>query len=237
MVTGRVPFEASTPSEVMRKHLKEPLVPPDHINIALTAGISEVIEVMMTKNVKDRYNSMEELLIDLKAIQEGRAPLQARQKFNIDALEQLEEGRPVDIHASDETLYTEETITKYRVGLVDRVEKQRHERQSSLLAPQWKSGESTQSSKTSKRVSSLSQVRFDPPSKRLQSHPQDHGWIRPPVCQVRERAPPFQHSEVSLVNSPCLHTEFRCVLGRKNGGVGRKLERGRRSVGLSESGL
>jgi len=118
MVTGRVPFEASTPSEVMRKHLKEPLVPPDHINIALTAGISEVIEVMMAKKTKDRYNSMEELLIDLKAIQEGRAPLQARQKFNIDTLEQLEEGRPVDIHAAEETLYTEETITRYRIGLV-----------------------------------------------------------------------------------------------------------------------
>jgi serine/threonine-protein kinase len=118
MVTGRVPFEASNPSEVMRKHLKEPMTPPDHINIALTAGISEVIEVMMAKKTKDRYNSMEELLIDLKAIQEGRAPLQARQKFNIDDLEQLEEGRPVDVHASDETLYTEETITRYRIELV-----------------------------------------------------------------------------------------------------------------------
>ncbi len=118
MVTGRVPFEASTPSEVMRKHLKEPMTPPDHINIALTAGISEVIEVMMAKKQKDRYNSMEELLIDLKAIQEGRAPLQARQKFNIETLEQLEEGRPVDIQAADETLYSEETITRYRIGLV-----------------------------------------------------------------------------------------------------------------------
>jgi serine/threonine-protein kinase len=118
MVTGRVPFEASTPSEVMRKHLKEPLVPPDHINMALTAGISEVIEVMMAKKTKDRYNSMEELLIDIKAIQEGRAPLQARQKFNIETLEQLEEGRPVDLHTTDETLYSEEIITRYRIGLV-----------------------------------------------------------------------------------------------------------------------
>ena len=49
MVAGRVPFEASTPSEVMRKHLKEPLTPPDHINTSLSAGIAEVIEVMMAK--------------------------------------------------------------------------------------------------------------------------------------------------------------------------------------------
>ncbi|MHC5060743.1 MAG: serine/threonine protein kinase [Planctomycetota bacterium] len=118
MVTGRVPFEASTPSEVMRKHLKEPLTPPDHINIALTAGISEVIEVMMAKTQKDRYNSMEELLIDLKAIQEGRAPLQARQKYSLETLEQLEEGQTVDVDAKGDRIYTEEAITKYRIGLV-----------------------------------------------------------------------------------------------------------------------
>jgi len=118
MVTGRVPFEASSPSEVMRMHLKEPLTPPDHINISLTAGISEVIEVMMAKRRSDRYNSMEELLIDLNAIQEGRAPLQARQKFNIETLEQLEEGRAVEVDTAEEKVYTEETITRYRIGLV-----------------------------------------------------------------------------------------------------------------------
>jgi hypothetical protein len=47
MLTGRVPFEAKTPSEVMRKHLKEPITPPDHINTSLSSGISEVIEVTM----------------------------------------------------------------------------------------------------------------------------------------------------------------------------------------------
>jgi len=118
MVTGRVPFEASSPSEVMRMHLTEPLTPPDHINISLTAGISEVIEVMMAKKRKDRYNSMEELLIDLKAIQEGRAPLQARQKFNLETLEQLEEGRAIDVDTGEEKVYTEDIITRYRIGLV-----------------------------------------------------------------------------------------------------------------------
>ena len=118
MVTGRVPFEASSPSEVMRKHLKEPLIPPDHINISLTAGISEVIEVMMAKRRRDRYNSMEELIIDLKAVQEGRAPLQARQKFSVETLEQLEQGLAVDVDAAEGKLYSEETVTRYRVGLV-----------------------------------------------------------------------------------------------------------------------
>jgi serine/threonine-protein kinase len=118
MVTGRVPFEASTPSEVMRKHLKEPLTPPDHINTSLSAGIAEVIEVMMAKKKQDRYNSMEELLIDLKAIRDGQSPLQARQKFNLDALEQLEQGLVISSSNSEEKLYNEETVTRYRVGMV-----------------------------------------------------------------------------------------------------------------------
>jgi eukaryotic-like serine/threonine-protein kinase len=32
LVTGKVPFEGPTPAAVMHKHLKEPLVPPDHVN-------------------------------------------------------------------------------------------------------------------------------------------------------------------------------------------------------------
>ncbi len=117
MVTGRVPFEAKTPSEVMKKHLKEALVPPDHINTALTAGISEVIEVMMAKNTKERYNNMEELLVDLEAIRDGQPPLRARRKFNIGALGEIEDGEAVNFD-DDNRHYDEELITKYKVGLI-----------------------------------------------------------------------------------------------------------------------
>ena len=118
MVTGRVPFEGSEPSEVMRKHLKEPLTPPDHINTTLSAGIAEVIEVMMAKRRKDRYQNAQELLTDLESVRDGQPPLLARRRFNLDALEQLEQGLAVDLDMSEEKYYTEETITRYRVGLV-----------------------------------------------------------------------------------------------------------------------
>jgi len=49
MLTGRVPFMAEDSADVMRKHLKEKLIPPDHINTSLSAGVSEVIEIMMAK--------------------------------------------------------------------------------------------------------------------------------------------------------------------------------------------
>lgn len=118
MVTGRVPFEATAPAEVMKKHLKEPLVPPDHINTALSAGISEVIEVMMAKDRDERYRTMEEVISDLQAVREGRPPLLARQKFNVEALEGLEEGEAIVSRKSGEHTYTEEVISKYRIGMV-----------------------------------------------------------------------------------------------------------------------
>jgi len=93
MVTGRVPFDAPTPSAVMHKHLKEVLVPPDHINPSLTMGIAEVIEVMMAKNREDRYSSAEELLEDLRAIKAGGPPLQAHHKFDVGVLADLEKGK------------------------------------------------------------------------------------------------------------------------------------------------
>jgi serine/threonine protein kinase len=80
LVTGKVPFMADDPAEVMRKHLKEPLVPPDHINTALSAGVSEVIETMMAKRKEDRYRNIKELIEDLEAIKIGMTPPHAHKK-------------------------------------------------------------------------------------------------------------------------------------------------------------
>ncbi len=74
MVTGSVPFNGKNPGEVMQKHLKAPLIPPDHANPKLKAGISEVIERMMAKSRKDRYKNCQELLIDLRAVRRGEPP-------------------------------------------------------------------------------------------------------------------------------------------------------------------
>ncbi|MDP7161928.1 MAG: serine/threonine-protein kinase, partial [Phycisphaerae bacterium] len=68
LMTGRVPFEAETPVGVMQKHLQEPLIPPDHISTNLSAGIGEVVEVMMAKNRNRRYKSTSDLLVDLEAV-------------------------------------------------------------------------------------------------------------------------------------------------------------------------
>ncbi|HUU85830.1 MAG TPA: serine/threonine-protein kinase [Phycisphaerae bacterium] len=82
MVTGKVPFEGATPSAVMHKHLKEVLIPPDHVNTQLSAGIGEIIELMMAKKRDDRYPSTKELIADLEAVAAGEPPYQARKKYD-----------------------------------------------------------------------------------------------------------------------------------------------------------
>jgi len=94
MVTGRVPFEGETPAAVMHKHLKEPLVPPDHLNTSLSAGVGEVIEVMMDKDPNHRYASTADLLLDLRAVERGEPPLQARQVIAGDVLSGLTGSAP-----------------------------------------------------------------------------------------------------------------------------------------------
>lgn len=90
MVTGQVPFDGPNPSAVMHKHLKAPLTPPDHLNDQLSAGIGEIIEVMMAKDRSERYASTADLLHDLEAVAKGEPPLQARKKFEVTQLAGLE---------------------------------------------------------------------------------------------------------------------------------------------------
>ena len=92
LVTGRVPFAAPTPVGVMQRHLDEPLVPPDHVNERLSAGIGEVVEQMMAKERRRRYASTSDLLLDLEAVAAGGAPLQVRQRVDDGVLSGLAGG-------------------------------------------------------------------------------------------------------------------------------------------------
>jgi len=83
MVTGRPPFTAQTPQQIMQKHVTANLTPPDHVNSKLSAGTSEVIEVMMSKRPADRYNSTEDLLVDLRSVAQGEPPRIAREKVGM----------------------------------------------------------------------------------------------------------------------------------------------------------
>ena len=115
MVTGQVPFTGDDSAEIMKKHLREKLIPPDHINTTLSAGVSEVIEIMMAKRREDRYNNIEELLVDLEALRDGHPPLQAHKRFDVSVLERLEEGDTVE---EEDVADVEERINRYRMAVM-----------------------------------------------------------------------------------------------------------------------
>jgi serine/threonine-protein kinase len=112
LVTGKVPYMAEDPVEVMKKHLREELVPPDHINTSLSAGVSEVIEVMMAKKKEERYRSVEELLQDLRAVQQGQSPMRAHKRMDVSVLGQLEDGEVLE---TESVVSAEQRIAKYKM--------------------------------------------------------------------------------------------------------------------------
>jgi serine/threonine-protein kinase len=106
MLTGRPPYTAATPQRVMQRHVTGVLTPPDHINPNLSAGISEVVEVMMSRRPQDRYGSADDLLMDLRSVARGEPPRIAREKVGMqDSLMQgLAAGEGIDPRAPPPTL-------------------------------------------------------------------------------------------------------------------------------------
>jgi serine/threonine-protein kinase len=90
MVTGRPPFDGETPSAVMHKHLKQQLIPADHVNTSLSAGVGEIIDLAMAKNRDDRYRTTEDMLEDLEAVRRGEPPPHAHQDISLDRIGELE---------------------------------------------------------------------------------------------------------------------------------------------------
>lgn len=83
MVTGKLPFEGTTPSQVMHRHLKDPLVPPDHVNPKVSAGTALIIETMMKKDARDRYQNARDLVTDLELVIAGKDPEHAKPAVDI----------------------------------------------------------------------------------------------------------------------------------------------------------
>lgn len=95
MVTGQPPFPGPGIDNVLRAHLHEELTPPDHVNTKLSSGLGEVVEIMMAKDRAQRYQSPEDLIVDLECILHGEPPRLARQRM-AEALAKLEEGEEAD---------------------------------------------------------------------------------------------------------------------------------------------
>ena len=92
MLTGRVPFEGRDPTEVMRHHLDTPLTPPDQLVSGISQSAAEIVEMMMMKKAKDRYQSAAELIEDLDLALAGQPLRYASRETDFSALATQVEG-------------------------------------------------------------------------------------------------------------------------------------------------
>jgi serine/threonine protein kinase len=92
MTTGRVPFDGRTPSQVMHRHLRDEVVPPDHVNSKLSPGSAQVIEMMLEKRPSDRYGSAADLIEDIDLLLAGKNPLHAGGRMDLSTVAEALSG-------------------------------------------------------------------------------------------------------------------------------------------------
>lgn len=83
MVTGQVPFDAESPITIALKHMQEPLPSPRALNPSVSAGLEKVILKATEKNPIDRYQRIEDMMMDLRALMNGER-LVSKENTNTD---------------------------------------------------------------------------------------------------------------------------------------------------------
>ncbi|HEX4793280.1 MAG TPA: serine/threonine-protein kinase [Humisphaera sp.] len=76
MLTGHPPFSARTAAELMTKHAKEAVVPPDRIDRNVPGELSRIVMKMVAKKPEERYGNMAEVITALEGwlgVESGRA--------------------------------------------------------------------------------------------------------------------------------------------------------------------
>ena len=71
MVTGSVPFDAESPITIALQHMQEPLPSPRILNAQVSEGVEKVILRATEKNPIERYQNIEDMMTDLRALMNG----------------------------------------------------------------------------------------------------------------------------------------------------------------------
>lgn len=84
MLTGRLPFQATTPVAVILKHMREKPVPPSAVNPALSPAIDQVLLRALAKDPRERFTTPCELALAYQRALDP--PRQATQPLNKEKL-------------------------------------------------------------------------------------------------------------------------------------------------------
>lgn len=76
----------------MHRHLRDELVPPDHVNSKISPGSAQVIEMMLEKRPSDRYGSAADLIEDIDLILGGKSPLHAGGRVDLSSVAEALSG-------------------------------------------------------------------------------------------------------------------------------------------------
>ena len=77
MLTGKVPFEAESPTAVSMKHVNEPPRPPKGLNPEIPEGMNALVMKLLSKKAEARHTDAGELVEDLERLRSGLPPAAA----------------------------------------------------------------------------------------------------------------------------------------------------------------
>jgi serine/threonine-protein kinase len=77
LLTGQPPFHGESPVAVAYQHVREEPEPPSDLNPNIPPGLESVVLAAMAKHPDDRYQTAEDLELDLRRVMAGQVPLAA----------------------------------------------------------------------------------------------------------------------------------------------------------------
>ena len=75
MLTGKQPFSAETPMQVVLKHITAPVPPLSDFNAKLPPELDGVLQRALEKDPSQRYASAQEFYEDFSRVVQGEPPL------------------------------------------------------------------------------------------------------------------------------------------------------------------
>lgn len=90
MLTGKLPFDGESPLSIIQKHIHEAPKPPSQLSSFILPPMEKIIEKCLKKDPDKRYQTIDELLVDLKKFQKSdyfttkiKAPIVDKKKLRL----------------------------------------------------------------------------------------------------------------------------------------------------------